>query len=216
MRIRKSRIVVVAVAGLVACAATAGLGAALVTSRYVPAVRQRPSMSKSDVRDDRVDQLERRMALLEGPATRSPLDTTPAAAENRQQVSSGAHPESAAPAKKPTNLPNPQEIADLIRSEPRDRNWAPDYEHAIATGFAASFPDAKVTDLKCATSGCRIEVENKTKEAQADFITKYWAALPAGSFAAVHHSTRKDENGDLIAELDLIRSGHLGTKEEQQ
>jgi hypothetical protein len=102
-----------------------------------------------------------------------------------------------------------QRFESLLRSEPRDRSWAPEYEaslrdavHATAQGDEAPTIDR----LTCGTSLCRLEMTHSSLATQERFMSHFHDQLPP--MAAVHFTSALQADGPSKMTLDFVRAGY--------
>jgi hypothetical protein len=102
-----------------------------------------------------------------------------------------------------------QHIATLLKTEPRDRSWAPGFEDALRSAVKASSPDSvapTVETVSCRTSVCRLELSFSTPTAQQAFMQTFPAHRPP--MTASRWETSPTDDGSAKTTIDVIREGY--------
>jgi hypothetical protein len=193
-------IAVTASTGIVAAIAVLRFGSGshdpLHRSNEPPAARIPAAPASNDPSAAIVENLQRRITALESRNDGSTAVQGPAS-------SPPAPPQAATRTPPPSSV----QLDRLARTEARDPAWADAYERGLRASLAATFKDDRVTQVSCATSLCRIVVEHASPAGGADFIRRFWTALPEG-YAGVHFQPGVDGDGTNNTVLHLVRKGY--------
>jgi hypothetical protein len=167
------------------------------------------SASESPGLSARVASLESQAQTLRFAAATRLVSGSPATSPAESSEKREAPPRPTPSAHPAQALPSAQALDHLAETEPRDRTWAAREEQDIRDGFGRDFPEEEIRELRCATSVCRIVVQNSSPDRQREFEAKYWASLPP--YAAVNHKADVDDHGNEITVLRLVRRGYEET-----
>jgi hypothetical protein len=193
--------------------ALVGIGAAGWIGFHLPARgAARPAVESSVASDlralkDRVAELEAARASNERHA--EPAETpTQVAVAVQHTATRGGPPPPSQPELQASEEARLKHLDDLATNEARDPAWAPGYERQIETAVSSSVAKdrtAKIENLRCRTSLCRLELSYATPADQALFIASFRAHLPP--MAAMHFSDASGADGVPRSTVDFIREG---------